>query len=254
MTNKVTILDFLQYIDFQNANENMFGFELISLDECKAAICKFKQYKKVNNPNNVLSIKIWDPMSYYVNICTVEDNTMKRLNQLIIVPDNIVYETQIAIAAKLIVYVQSGQNCHLDTCSMPFLLEKAKLNNVYVERTFMQRLAKRFQPGESFIPWPNTEDHWPELHVANQNEFNLVKWTHRNDKLYHRYYWNSQRETHYFEFGDHEIKSELLKVKYHRDKESKSVYCWKRKHYGKKQSKKIMEVDDYLFDVKHGFA
>jgi hypothetical protein len=253
MTNKVTILGFLQSIDFQNANDNMFGFELISLDECKAAICKFKQYKKVNNPNNVLSIKIWDPMSYYVNICTVEDNTMKRLNQLIIVPEKIAYETQIAIAAKLIVYVQSGQNCHLDTCSMQFLLEKAKLNNIHVERTLMQRLAKRFQPGESFIPWSNTADHYPELHIANQNEFNLVKWEKRFDKLYHCGSWGLHKETHYFKFGYH-TRSEIFKVKYHRDKESKSVHCWKRKHYGKKQPRKIMEVDDYLFDVKHGFA
>jgi hypothetical protein len=257
---KVAILDFLRSISFDNATENMFGFELISLSECQSAMLKFTKYRRPNNSTHwfkLLTIDVFDPMSYYVNICYFEKDIPNRLYQLIVISDHIAYETQIAIAAKLIVYIQSGQNCHQDITSMPDLLQKAKLNKIHVEKTRVQQFAKRYQVSESFTPWPITKQYL-ELHIANQNEFNLVKYTKRNDSLYHRYYWNPHKVTHYFQFGDSEVKPELLKIKYRRDKQSKSHYFCKnyKNAYDHKMHNrsKVTEVDDYLYDVKHGFA
>jgi hypothetical protein len=257
---KVAILDFLRSVSFENAVENMFGFELISVSECQSAMLKFRNYRKPNNSTywfKLLTIDIFDPMSYYVNITYSEKDIPNRLYQFIIIPDYLTYETQIAIAAKLIVYVHTGQNCHQDITSVQDLLQKAKLKKIQVERTNVQKLAKRYQVLENFTPWHITKQ-YPKLHVANQNEFNLVKYTNRNDSLYHRYYWNPHKETHYFQFGDSEAKPELLKMKYRRDKQSKSHYFCKnyKNPYDHKMHirRKMTEVEDYLYDVKHGFA
>ncbi len=266
MPNKVSIFDFLKSIDFVNANDTMFGFELISLSECHLAMKKFQQkYLRLSKKTraltqclNDLTVDLLDPMNYYVIIHNLKYKILERLNQLIVVPTHMVYETQVALATKLIVYVQSGQDCHQSITSMKDLIEKAKLNSIHVKRTRIQQFAKRYKPPESFVPWSNIADSYPEMHVANQNELNLVKWANRNRHLYPRGRWMMNNETQYLEFGDHEIKSELLKLKHNRDRGSKSHYywkgnrCYKSSYWRGSHEYKVSDIDEYLYDSKHG--